>query len=108
MEKTKVLFRKEYNPYKKQWEVIAVFPEFDAHYGKMQCYTSEGWTHCSFDYYKDTKKAKPEEYAEMYEYLKDIFEVNTDGDEPLQLVIVQKITTKMYNELLKIWYKSPI
>ena len=74
----------------------------------MQCYTSEGWTECSIDYYHNTQKAKPEEYAEMYKYLKDIFEVNTDGDEPLQLVIVQKITTKMYDEFLKIWYKSPI
>lgn len=105
MEKTKVIFRKEYNPYIKSWECIAIFPEFEANYGRMQCYTSEGWTECSMDYYHNTQKAKPEEYTDMYKYLKDIFEVNTYGDEPLQLVIAQKISSKMYDELARMWNK---
>lgn len=108
MEKTKVLFRKEYNPYIKAWETIAFFPELNASYGKIQCYTSEGWNEASYSYYHNTRKASEAEYAEMYEYLKDIFEVNTNGDEPLQLVIVQKITSKMYDELLRIWKNAYI
>lgn len=103
MDKTKVIFRKAYNPYIERWEVVAIFPEFEASYGRIQCYTSEGWTECSLNYYKDTRKAKPEEYDGMYTYLRDIFEVHTDGDEPLQLVIAQKITTKMREEILEMW-----
>jgi transposase-like protein len=106
MEKTKVIFRKEYNQYTKQWEVIALFPEFEASFGKIQCYTEEGWSECDINYYRhNTKKAIPEEYGKMYEYLKDIFEVNTNGDTPLQLEIVQKISTKMYDKLLNMWRK---
>ena len=35
MEKTKVIFRKEYNPYIKSWECIAIFPEFEANYAVL-------------------------------------------------------------------------
>ena len=111
MEKTKVLFRMEKNPYTKSWECIAFFPEFDASYGRIQCYTTEGWNEASFDYYRSTRKAKPEEYAEMYKYLKNEFEnpnpydVEKGYDKPMELTIIQKISTKLYSDLLAMWRK---
>ena len=102
MEKTKVIFKKEYNPYTKSWDVFAVFPEFKASYGKLQCFTSEGWTECSYDYYATAKKASPDEYANTLEYLGKVFD-GSDGDDPLELVVIQKISTKMYDAILENW-----
>lgn len=102
MEKTKVIFKKEYNPYTKSWDVFAVFPEFRASYGNLQCYTSEGWTECKYNYYAAAKRAMPDEYADMLEILTKMFD-GSDGDNPLELVTVRKISTKMYDELLAMW-----
>lgn len=102
MEKAKVIFKKEYNPYTKSWDVFAVFPEFKASYGNLQCYTSEGWTECKYNYYATAKKANPNEYANTLDYLGKVFD-GSDGDDPLELVVVQKISAKMYNELIKMW-----
>lgn len=102
MEKTKVIFKKEYNSYTKSWDVFAVFPEFKASYGNLQCFTSEGWTECSYGYYATAKKASSDEYANTLEYLGKVFD-GSDGDDPLELVVVQKISTKMYNAILENW-----
>ena len=102
MKKTKVIFKKEYNPYTKSWDVFAVFPEFTASCGKLQCYTSEGWCECSYNYYAKAKKASPNEYANTLEYLGKVFD-GSDGDDPLELVVVQKISTKMYESLVENW-----
>ena len=104
MEKAKVIFKKEYNQYTKKYDVFAVFPEpsFKANYGNLQCYTSEGWNECSYDYYATAKKANPDEYADMLAYLQRLFN-GDDGDEPLELIVAQKISTKMYGELLTMW-----
>ena len=104
MEKAKVIFKKEYNPYWKRYDVFAVFPEpeFKANYGKLQAYTSEGWAEIDYNYYATAKKATAEEYADMLEILTKMFD-GSDGDEPLEFVVARKISSKMYDELLKMW-----
>ena len=109
MENVKVIFKKELNPYTKQYEVFAVFadPSFKATYGNLQCYTSEGWTECSYGYYESAKKANPNEYADMLAYLEKAFD-GSDGDEPLKIEVARKISSKMYDELVKMWNKEGI
>lgn len=95
----KVIYKKEYNPYTKQWNILAIFPELEANYGRLQCFCrEEGWNECTYDYYWKCKSTKAEEYAELHEYLQAEF------DEPLE--IRKRISTKMYDELCAMWRKS--
>lgn len=94
MEKLKVIFKKEYNPYTEKWEVFAVFPTLPATYGNFQCYTSEGWTECSYEYYATARRAFSHEYAEMLTYLEKQFD-GSDGDEPCELVVGRRISYDM-------------
>lgn len=72
MEKIKVIFRKSRNPYTGKWEVEACFPEFRASYGMIQCYTVDGWTEASVEYYQnETCAVAPEDYAELLEFLRE-------------------------------------
>lgn len=110
MKKIKVLFRMEKNPYTNCWDCMAFFPEFAANRGKMQCYTTEGWCEVGVDYYHcKTRKAKPEEYEKMYAYLKNEFEnpnpydVANGYDEPMELEIIKKISTKLYSNMVDMW-----
>ena len=73
MEKTKVIFRKVKNPYTKDWDIVAFFPE-TYYRGFMTCYAHIG-QHGEADilFYKySTKKAKPEEYADLRKELTDL------------------------------------
>ena len=72
--KTKVIFRKVKNPYTKDWDIIAFFPDLEANFGRVVCYEHMG-QHGEADilFYKyDTKKATPEEYADLYRELTDL------------------------------------
>ena len=74
MEKTKVVFRKTKNPYTKEWDIIAFFPDLEANFGRVVCYEHVG-QHGEADilFYKyNTKKAKPEEYEALYRELTDL------------------------------------
>lgn len=71
---TKVIFRKAKNPYTGDYDVIAFFPDEEANYGKILCYEHMG-QHSEADilYYKyETKKATPEEYADLYRELTEL------------------------------------
>lgn len=69
---TKILFRKVKNPYTKDWDIIAFFPDTYADY-KITTYEHIG-QHGEADilYYYETKKAKPEEYADLYRELTEL------------------------------------
>ena len=109
MDKAKVLFRMGKNPYTECWECVAFFPEFVANRGMIQCYTEEGWCEASLDYYHNTRKAAPEEYAKMYTYLKNEFEnpnpydIVNGFDKPRELEIIKKISTKLYKNMIAMW-----
>lgn len=94
MEKVKVIFRKEYNEYTKEWEVIAFFPEFEVRYGNIVCYRHIG-QHGTADilYYHTTKKASPDEYAELFKELKSVYY-------DCELVVKQRLN---YRDLDKAW-----
>ena len=71
---TRVVFRKVKNPYTGDWEIIAFFPDFRTSLGRIICYEHVG-QHGEADihFYKyDTKKATPEEYAELYTELTEL------------------------------------
>lgn len=102
MEKTRVIFKKEKNPYTNEWEIFAVFPEFTATYGRIQAYTSEGWCEVSYEYYVYARTTKPDEYAEMLNKLQKMFD-GSDGDEPLELIVGRRISDKMRG---KMWRES--
>ena len=109
MDKVKVLFRMSKNPYTKCWECEAFFPEFIASPGMMQCYSEEGWCEASLGYYHNTRKATPEEYDKMYTYLKNEFknpspyDIANGYDEPRELEVIKKISTKLYKNLMLKW-----
>lgn len=90
MEKIKVIFRKEKNPYTKKWNVVAFFPELTATYGKIVTYRhigqhSEGY----LDWYWETKKVTEEEYKPLLDELNGIYD-------DCILVVKQKMN---YNDL---------
>lgn len=94
MEKVKVVFRKAKNPYTKEYEIIAFFPEIKANYGKILSYMHMGQHgEASMEFYWSTKKATKEEYQTLLEELKAIYD-------DCELVVKQKIT---YKDLLKAW-----
>lgn len=96
MKENKVIYRNEHNPYTGKWECIALFPEFAANFGRIVCYhPNEAWGECDIEYYWKTKKALPDDYAELHKYLLNEFENPTDGEEPETLSIRQNIRKDM-------------
>ena len=95
----KVLYRMEKNPYTGIWNCMAVFPELRGSYGRIPCYCiEEGWNECTYEYYRATRKAKEEEYKELHEVVNTMFKEDEE-----RVDIVQKITTKMYEEMCRMW-----
>ena len=89
MEKLKVIFRKEYNEYTKEWDVIAFMPEVRVSNGYI-CYYSHVGQHGEADYLyylKSTKKATPEEYADLLTELRRIYD-------DVELVVRERIHHK--------------
>lgn len=94
MEKVKIIFRKEKNPYTKEYEVIAFFPELKANYGRMVCYATMGQhSEADLEYYHNTKKATEEEYKPLLNELKMVYN-------DCILEVKQKI---YYKDLVKAW-----
>lgn len=94
MEKVKVIFRKAKNPYTKEYEIIAFFPEAPANFGNILSYMQLGQHgEASHDFYMTTKKATKEEYQALYNELKGIYY-------DCELVVKRKI---YYRDLLKAW-----
>lgn len=88
MEKLPVVFRKS------EGEVVAVFPTLPFTYeGRlMTCYAHVGQHGgACFQWYSRTKRAKPEEYAELLTELKSIYETDLDGEGAFELVVYQRI-----------------
>lgn len=94
MEKVKVIFRKSKNPYTKEYEVVAFFPEFEANYGRILSYMHIG-QHGEADlgFYHETKKATEAEYKPLLEELKARYD-------DCELVVKCKIN---YKDLQKAW-----
>ena len=88
MEKVKVIFRKAKNPYTKEHEVVAFFPEIEANYGKILSYMHIG-QHGEADlgFYQETKKATEAEYKPLLMELKSIYD-------DCELMVKQKINYK--------------
>ena len=94
MEKVKVVFRKAKNPYTKEFEIIAFFPEGDANYGNILSYMHIGQHgEASLEFYHSTKKATEAEYKPLLEELKSIYD-------DYELIVKQKI---YYKDLRKAW-----
>lgn len=71
-EVVKVLFRKF--GCKKDERIIAFFPEATVNFGKIISYEHIGQhSEAAYEFYLETKKAKPEEYAELLEELRKIY-----------------------------------
>ena len=90
-----VIFRAERRgPFK--GEVTAVFPTIPADYAghQMTCYAHTGQHGgCSFDWYRGTRPAKPEEYADLLTEIRGIY--GRDGgpdDPPTVLRVARRIT----------------
>lgn len=88
-----VIFRKERSG---EWkgQITAVFPTLPFGYSLrdgLTCYVGQH-SACSFAWYWQTVKAKPEEYADLLNELKAIYE-NPD-DDPVILKVYQKMTSK--------------
>lgn len=94
MEKVKVIFRKEKNPYTNEYEVIAFMPELPANYGRIVCYAHMGQhSEADVEYYHNTKKATKAEYKPLLMELKSIYN-------DCELVVKQKIN---YKDLRNAW-----
>ena len=84
-------------------EVTAVFPTVPADWAGrlMTCYVHLGQhAACSFDWYRSTRPAKTEEYADLLAELRGIY--GRDGgpdDPPAVLVIARRITARHRREL---------
>ena len=97
MEKVKVIFRKCKNPYTNEWEIVAFFPECIATYGHVMSYMHVGQHgEASLEFYRTTKKATPEEYADLLEELKGVYH-------DCELIIRQRIN---HTDLRGAWYRS--
>lgn len=94
MEKVKVIFRKEKNPYTNDYDVIAFLPELKANYGKMVCYATMGQhSEADLEYYHNTKKATEVEYEPLLNELKMVYN-------DCILEVKQKV---YYKDLIKAW-----
>lgn len=88
MEKVKVIFRKAKNPYTKEYEVVAFFPEIEANYGRILSYMHIGQhSEADLEFYQEAKKAVEAEYKPLLEELKAIYD-------DCELVVKQKISYK--------------
>lgn len=95
MQSLPVIFRAERSgPFK--GDVTAVFPTCPADYAgrQMTCYAHVGQHGgCSFDWYRGTRPAKPEEFADLLAELRTIY--GRDGglnDPPIVLRVARRIT----------------
>lgn len=88
MEKIKVIFRKVKSGEFKG-TIDAIFPDLPANFGRRVCYSHIGQhSECSFEwYYSHTVKATPEEYKDLYEELKKVYN-------DCELVITHRIMQK--------------
>lgn len=94
MEKVKVIFRKAKNPYTKEYEVVAFFPEIEANYGRILSYMHIGQhSEADLDFYYSTKKATEAEYKPLLMELISIYD-------DCELMVKQKIN---YKDLRKAW-----
>lgn len=94
MEKVKVIFRKEKNPYTNEYEVIAFMPEIPSNYGRIVCYAHMGQhSEADVEYYHNTQKATEAEYKPLLMELKAIYD-------DCELMVRQKIN---YKDLRKAW-----
>lgn len=92
--KLQVIFRMVYNSYTKRYECEAFLPETPVRYGRIGNYAHIGQhSEASLDYYYKSKKASPEQYAELYKELQSIYDDVT-------LVIKQRLN---YDILRKNW-----
>lgn len=97
MDKLPVIFRKDRG---KDPSITAVFPTElgGSKYMDMMCYAHIGQhSSCSIQWYWTTRRAAPDEYADLLAELKQIYEA--DEDEPVKLVVYQKIMPWMREEL---------
>lgn len=93
-EKLQVIFRMVYNPYIKAYQCEAFLPDAPVKYGRIGNYAHIGQhSEASLDYYYKSKKASPEQYAELYKELQGIYDDVT-------LVIKQRLN---YDILRKNW-----
>ena len=93
-EKLQVIFRMVYNPYTKRHECEAFLPETPVRYGRIGNYAHIGQhSEASLEYYWKSKKASPEQYAELYKELQRIYD-------DVILVIKQRLN---YDILRKNW-----
>ena len=93
-EKLQVIFRMVYNPYTKRYECEAFLPEDPVRYGRIGNYAHIGQhSEASLEYYWKSKKASPEQYAELYKELQRIYD-------DVILVIKQRLN---YDILRKNW-----
>ena len=94
-ETIKVLYRKEFKPYTKEWTILAVFPELTDDYRGflMVGYARIGQhTSVSPDYLRKTKPATPEEFAELHREVKSIYETSLCPDDPIyKLQVIQRV-----------------
>ena len=94
MEKVKVIFRKEKNPYANDYDVIAFMPELKANYGKIVCYAHMGQhSEADLEYYQNTIKANETEYKPLLNELNGIYN-------DCELVVKRKIN---YKDLRNAW-----
>lgn len=91
----KVLFRKTGS--RKQKRIIAFFPEATVNFGNIMSYEHIGQhSEAAYEFYLETKKAKPEEYEELLEELRSVY-----SDYKLE------IKSKLYvPDLQKAWRKA--
>ena len=74
-EKVKVIFRKAKNPYTKEYEVIAFFPQISANFGNILSYMHIGQhSEATLEFYWETKKATEEEYKPLLNELNGIYD----------------------------------
>ena len=96
MDNVKVIFRKSENPYTKEKEITAFFPELTANYGNIVCYQHIGQHgEADLSFYHSTKKAMPDEYENLLKELKSIYH-------DYKLIVMQRIN---YTDLKKAWIK---
>ena len=94
MEKVKIIFRKEKNPYTNEYDVIAFMPELKANYGRIVCYAQLGQhSEADLEYYQNTKKANETEYKALLNELNGIYN-------DCVLVVKQKLN---YKDLRNAW-----
>lgn len=91
----KVIFRKIGT--RKDKRIIVFFPEMPVNSGNIMSYEHNGQhSEASYEFYKKTKKAKPEEYEELFQELKTVYS-------EYKLVIKQRLH---YPTLEKTWERS--